>query len=410
MTPLTVLHTSDWHLGQNLYNRKRYDESRAFLDWLLALVEQEHVQVLLVAGDVFDTNMPTNRAQKLYYDFLVDIARTPCRHVVIIGGNHDSPTFLNAPAGLLRRLHVHVIGQALEPCGDEVLTLCNSAGDPELLVCAVPYLRDRDIRRSEAGETQADMASQREGGIRRHYEAVFEQAREKRAGREIPLVAMGHLFTVGGHVVEGDGVRDLYVGSLGGVGADIFPADADYVALGHLHAPQEVAKNVCMRYSGAPMPMSFTEAQARKSVVLARFAGRTPTIELAEVPVFQELVRLEGNWNTLAEGLQALKERDAAALVDIIYTGQTPMTDLGAQVEALVQGSRLDIARMCNNQLISAALSRAGVAESLQDMTVDAVFERCLEQYKVPDVQRDALRRTYAEAVASYHEQDKLAQ
>lgn len=407
---LNLLHTSDWHLGQNLYTRKRYEESRAFLDWLLDRVVQHQIHVLLVAGDVFDTNMPSNRAQKLYYDFLVEMARTDCRHVVMIGGNHDSPTFLNAPAGLLRRLHVHVFGQALESPADEVLVLRNAAAEPELVVCAVPYLRDRDIRLSEAGETQDDMENQRATGIRRHYEAVLTAAREQRAELAIPLVVMGHLFTVGGSITEGDGVRDLYVGSLGGVSADIFPPDADYVALGHLHAPQEVAKNPHWRYSGSPFAMSFTEAQARKSVVLAWFEGRSPQIELVDVPVFQELVRLEGDWECLCAGLETLKARDATALVDVVYTGQAPLGDLTVRVAALTQDSRLEVLRTCNRQRISAALHRAGAAESLQDMTVEAVFERCLEQHAVPEDRRDALRRTYAEAVTSFYEQDNRAE
>lgn len=99
---MKLLHTSDWHLGRTLYGRKRYAEFEAFLAWLLVTIEQEQVEVLLIAGDLFDTTTPSNRAQELYYNFLCSVAASSCRHVVIIGGNHDSPSFLAVPAQLLR--------------------------------------------------------------------------------------------------------------------------------------------------------------------------------------------------------------------------------------------------------------------------------------------------------------------
>ena len=164
-SPLTILHTSDWHLGRSLYGRRRYDEFAAFLDWLLDTIEQQQVEVLLVAGDIFDTSAPSNRAQQLYYRFLCRVAAgNCCRHVVVIGGNHDSPSFLDAPQELLRALNVYVVGSAAEVLEDEVLTLKTSAGLPELLVCAVPYLRDRDIRVAQAGESLADKERNLTGG------------------------------------------------------------------------------------------------------------------------------------------------------------------------------------------------------------------------------------------------------
>ncbi|NQS72549.1 MAG: exonuclease subunit SbcD, partial [Desulfobulbaceae bacterium] len=142
---MKILHTSDWHIGRALYGRKRYEEFKAFLDWLAETIQQNAINTLLVAGDVFDTSTPSNRAQELYYRFLCRVAASTCRHVVIVAGNHDSPSFLNAPKELLKALDVHVVGSAANP-EDEVLVLRNEQKAPELIVCAVPYLRDRDIR------------------------------------------------------------------------------------------------------------------------------------------------------------------------------------------------------------------------------------------------------------------------
>ena len=106
-----------------------------------------------MAGDVFDSSTPSNRAQELYYRFLCRVAASSCRHVVVIAGNHDSPSFLDATRDLLRALVIHVVGSASADPEDEVLVLRNAQDNPELIVCAVPYLRDRDIREARAGES-----------------------------------------------------------------------------------------------------------------------------------------------------------------------------------------------------------------------------------------------------------------
>ena len=133
---MNILHTSDWHLGRMLYGRKRYQEFAAFLDWLLELVEQQSVDVLIVAGDIFDTTTPSNKAQSLYYRFLARLSHSCCRHVVVVGGNHDSPSFLEAPKALLQFLDIHIIGAAQEQPEDEVLLLRDAQDQLELIVCA----------------------------------------------------------------------------------------------------------------------------------------------------------------------------------------------------------------------------------------------------------------------------------
>ena len=177
---MKLLHTSDWHIGRTLYGRKRYEEFEAFLAWLAEMIQRNEIDVLLVAGDIFDTSAPSNRAQELYYRFLWKVAPSSCRHVIIVAGNHDSPSFLNAPKALLRALDVHVIGSPSESLEDEVLVLRNEQDVPELIVCAVPYLRDKDIRVAEAGESVEDKERNLLVGIRNHYAAIAALAERKR--------------------------------------------------------------------------------------------------------------------------------------------------------------------------------------------------------------------------------------
>lgn len=409
---MRVLHTSDWHIGRTLYGRKRYEEFEAFLDWLAAQIVEREVTALLVAGDIFDTSVPSNRAQALYYRFLCRIAASDCRHVVVVAGNHDSPSFLNAPKELLKALDVHVVGNAGDPIEDEVLLLEDAQGDPELIVCAVPYLRDRDIRVAEAGESIQDKEDKLLQGIRQHYATVAGRAEQLRQelGADIPIIGMGHLFTAGGRTVEGDGVRELYVGSLAHVNAAIFPSSFDYVALGHLHVPQTVGGNEHIRYSGSPLAMGFGEAKQQKSVCQVDFTGKTPALTLADVPVFQALERVTGDWDAIQGQIKQLVAADSRGWLEVIYEGEEVVGDLRERLEDAVTGSWLEILRVKNSRIVNRVLQQIDDEETLDDLDINDVFERCLAQHEVPEEQRAELRQTYGEVLASLHEQDLRAE
>lgn len=413
---MKILHTSDWHIGKTLYGRKRYDEFEAFFIWLTKTIEQEQIDVLLIAGDIFDTSTPGNRAQQLYYRFLHRIAASPCRHVVIIAGNHDSPSFLSAPRELLRALDVHVTGSLSGNPADEVLILHNTTGEAELIVCAIPHLRDRDIRLAEAGESIQDKSRKLIEGIRDHYIAVTDQARLQRAtlSPAIPIIAMGHLFVAGGQTIEGDGVRELYVGSLAHVPAGIFPTDIDYLALGHLHVPQCINGSPTMRYSGSPLPIGFGEASQEKSVCLVEFnrsgSITPPDVRLIRIPVFQPLERIRGNWKEITGRISRLIAEHSRAWLEIVYEDDEMMTDLPGQLQSAIEGSSLEILRIKNNRIISQILDQAGEGETLEELSVHEVFEHCLSAHAIPAEQQIGLKLAYQEILTSLNEEDGRAE
>ncbi len=409
---MKLLHTSDWHLGRALYNRKRYDEYEAFLNWLADLIERENIDVLLVAGDVFDSSTPSNRAQELYYRFLCRVAASAKRHVVITAGNHDSPTFLNAPKELLKFLNVHVVGCASDSPEDELLVLSGADSDPQLLVCAIPYLRDRDIRMAEAGESVEDKERKIIEGIRLHYRSVCRAAEEKRAliKKDIPIVAMGHLFAAGGQTVEDDGVRELYIGSLAQVKRDIFPECIDYVALGHLHIAQRVGGSDFVRYSGSPLPIGFGEAQQEKSVVMVEFSNDAPAVVKIPIPRFQELRTLRGDWQSIARGIEELKSNGSKAWLEIIYEGDEIAGSVREHLNDAIAGTGLEILRVKNNRVLERALHGSDVGETLDDLDVTDVFQRCLDAHQIPEGQRTVLLNTYQEVLVSINEQDLIAE
>jgi exonuclease SbcD len=405
---MKVLHTSDWHLGRALYGRKRYREFELFFDWLIRCLERERVEALLVAGDIFDNATPSNRALELYYRFLCRCAAAGCRHVVITAGNHDSPSLLNAPREILRFLNVHVVGCMAESAEDELAVLCDENGHPELLVCAVPYLRDRDIRRAEAGESIEDKGFKLVEGIRDHYRQVGEAAVARRSmvGGTLPIIAMGHLFTCGGRTIEGDGVRELYVGTLGQVHAEIFPESFDYLALGHLHMAQKVGGSTVRRYSGAPLPMSFGEAGQEKVVLLLDVADNSVAVQEIAVPCFQRLATVRGDWNRIAEHIAELKQDDTSVWLEVVYEGDEVIADLQERLREVIDGTSLEILRVKNMRLVERALCRMAAEETLDDLTIDEVFARCLTAHDVPAEQQEKLVDVFREAVLALHEDD----
>ena len=406
---MKLLHTADWHIGRTLYGRKRYEEFEAFLSWLAETIQQHGIDALLVAGDVFDTSTPSNRAQELYYRFLCRVAAAPCRHVVVVAGNHDSPSFLNAPKELLKALDIHVIGRAAK-VSEEVLVLCNEQDVPELIVCAVPYLRDRDIRVAEAGESFDDKARKLIDGIRNHYATVAALAEQKREelGADIPIVAMGHLYTAGGQT--GDGVRELYVGSLAHVTAGIFPACFDYLALGHLHVPQKVTGSETIRYSGSPLPMGFGEAKQQKSVCQVEFHSTAASVQLIDVPVFQKLECVKGDWDGISSRILELSATDSQAWLEVIYEGDEVIGDLRERLEDAITGTQLEILRVKNNRIIERALRPIDEEETLEDLNENDVLERCLDVHDIPEDQRPELLRAYQETLSSLYEDDLQAE
>lgn len=413
---MKLLHTSDWHLGRALYGRKRTEEFKAFLTWMAQLVDQQQIDILLVAGDIFDTTTPSNRVQNLYYDFLKKIIFSGCQHVIITGGNHDSPTFLEAPAALLKGMHVHVVGAVDEDISKEIIAIPNrNAANPDapaLIVCAVPYLRERDIRPAVAGESLSDKAKLLVKGIQAHYSRIISEAvtHRQQANLDIPIIATGHLFAAGGNVVTGDGVRDLYVGSLAHVPATIFPPEIDYLALGHLHAPQKVGGSETRRYSGSPLPMSFAEAEKTKQVVIVSLESRCTDIQTVAVPVFQKIRSLRGDLPALLDQLAALKKENESIWLELIYNGDQVIGNLSEELKKSADNSPLEILRIVNEKVIANTLQATVDNQPLESLTVEEVFSRCLVQSEIPKKQHKQLFALLNQTINDLAEQDSLGE
>ncbi len=413
---MRVLHTADWHLGQHfLTGQERTTEQQAFLDWLLRLVQEQAIDALVIAGDVFDSQTPSYTAQELYYTFLVKMQATGCRDIVVVGGNHDSPTMLNASRQLLRQLRIHVVGGVPTDPTEQIISLRYADGRPGLLVCAVPFLRDRDIRLARAGETPDERQLRIRQSIADHYAALADHdlVRGQRA-LDVPVLATGHLYAAGGEAREG-AERDVHIGGLGLVGAEHFPAAFDYVALGHLHRPQVVGGRAHIRYSGSPVPLSFTEADDKQQVLLLEFKGAgVPAITALPVPVSRRLQRFHGTLDEVEADLLAY-DNSAFALVawaDVLVRSDETPAEVQRRVQAVLRLQQLQVVapRGVRHQRATEVPDLATDATPLallHELTVDEVFARRVAG--LPPERAAQLTATFGELRQLLNEADPLA-
>ena len=408
---MRILHTSDWHIGATLYGRKRYDETEKFLAWLIDVIQDEAIDALLVPGDIFDTSTPSYQSQALYYGFLNDVSRkTGCRQVVITSGNHDSPSFLDAPKPLLKAMNVHVVGSVCY-AQDEVIELKDAAGVTKAIVCAVPFLRERDVRFSEEGESPEQKEDNLVKGIVEHYREVYVKAcqRSEAVGHPVPVIGMGHLFLAGATIYKRDGAvaaeRDLYVGNLGQVPAERLPS-FDYFALGHLHIAQCVAKNEVIRYSGAPLVMNFDEINRKRCVYVVDIESGQPLVKTIEVPAFRQFRRIKGDWQTIESTLQTLKTESFEGWVEVVYEGHESISDLRERVAAIVENSRIDVLKIQNTLIYNAIIREFEKEEALEDLSVKEVFRRRLKEAEKTELESAQLETLFDEIVVNLQSEE----
>ena len=376
---MKILHTSDWHLGQNFMSKSRAEEHEAFLFWLLNIIKEKEIEVLLVSGDIFDTGTPPNYALELYYNFLKELANIKSLITTIItAGNHDSVSTLNAPKQLLEVLNVNVITTGDED--ENVIIPINKNDDLISVVCAVPFLRDSVIRESLSGTTISEREKLANSGIKAYYENCYKKALELKKDKNIPIVAMGHLTTVGSRSSESE--RDIYIGGTIDIGGDYLASMFDYVALGHLHINQVVGNSDHVRYSGSPIPLSFSESRNTQKVNFVSFIQNEMSVEEIEVPLFRNLIVIKGNFETIKNELTKIEDKNSWIEVHVhddnaMYVNNE-IRQLASTLQLTLLAVKID---KSEKKLITNDLN----VISLDELSVEQVFEKRLELENLED-------------------------
>jgi exonuclease SbcD len=286
---MKIIHTADWHIGKILHKQELYADISLFFDWLEQYIIDEKIDVLLVAGDVYDLANPSNRDTRLYFNFLRRLSRTGVK-TIITGGNHDSVSLLHASADLLQELNITVIGGVPEDFDQQLVPIYHADGNMCCVVLAVPFLRDRDLRVSVSADESLEKTQIIPKAIKQHYDRLVSAARTIYG--EVPLIAMGHLFMQGSLISDSE--RDIHVGNLLGLDGKMIPGEIAYMALGHIHKPQRIDKQDHIRYSGSPIYLDFSEAGYEKLVIQVDIDGNKLDIKPIKLPKFRNLLRLKG--------------------------------------------------------------------------------------------------------------------
>lgn len=347
-----LLHTADWHLGKMLNDQSRDEEHGLFLDWLLKVVSSHAVDAILLAGDVFDTANPPQSALTRYYNFVSALFTRHKCSLVVIAGNHDSASLLEAPKLALRALDTHIAGALDDDPAARILTL-PAAGPPRVGIALVPFLRDRDLRVGKGGESQDEVRAQIVAGIRQRYAETAAAVGSAAPG--LPVIATGHLTVAGGKTSESE--RDIHIGGLGAVSPDAFPGGFAYVALGHLHRPQSAGGNGRIRYAGSPIMLSFSEADDTKEVRILDVTAGGITQHGLPVPVIRRLVRLSTTTARFRDDLQAFEPGDGPLppWLEVTIEDAALADDWNERIQECAKGRGFDVLKVLRGRPAAAS-------------------------------------------------------
>ena len=298
---MKILHTADWHIGKRLHKYDLLEDFKHFQDWLVPFIQEAQIDVVLVSGDIFDLATPSSEAQKAYFDMLLVLRDLNCQ-VIMTGGNHDSPRVLNAPAPLLEVMNIHVIGSLPSDLNDLLIPLREKGGKIKAVVAAVPYLRESNLR-SPGDNVEINNKVEL---IREGIANVFKKTAQACAKHyaDIPAIAMGHLFAAG--ATTSDSEREIQIGNEASFEASGFGAYFQYIALGHIHRPQQVSGAVPTYYSGSAIPLSFSEKEDQKRLLV--LDTDTWQVEHVPIPRFRQLLKISGPMDQLKRQLQAVEK------------------------------------------------------------------------------------------------------
>ena len=348
---MKLLHTADWHIGQTFHEYDRTFEHEQFLIWLIEAIKTNDIDLLLISGDVFDVSNPSAASIKLFYTFLKDvIVAAPQLQIIITAGNHDSASRLEAPKPLLASSNIHIVGVVTQNEGvidyEKLVIPIKDKDNTIIAWCmAVPFLRNGDY------PEVADAVSPYTEGVAELYKQIYTYTNNKRQAGQ-PIIAMGHLHTSGASVSEKDKSERLILGGTELIDATAFNENIIYTALGHIHRPQKIGGKEHIRYSGSPIPMSFSEHNYLHQVVMVTIEGdELKQITAIPIPVTVSLKRIPTTHKPLNEVKKLLSElneviedKNRWPYIEVRVLIDEPQPALRHEIETVLENKQVRLA------------------------------------------------------------------
>ncbi|MCW8930723.1 MAG: exonuclease SbcCD subunit D C-terminal domain-containing protein [Gammaproteobacteria bacterium] len=423
---LKILHTADWHLGHRLHGVSRKYEHEIFLNWLLEQIEERNADALIIAGDIFDSANPPASAQSIFYDFLVKARNcSQTLDIIIIGGNHDSAARLDAPSQLFQSLGIHVVGgltwldNRTIDWQRMIVPITDKQGEIQAICGVMPFIRNADLPQMTSEEC-GDLNDPLIQGVAELYKLLLDQMQEYKMkyqlSNSIGQILTGHCYMVGTEISELS-ERRILGGNQHALPSNIFDKSINYVALGHLHKAQKVNhshKETIIRYSGSPIPLSFTERNYKHQVSQIILntdscltgdelikTGNHVDVEEIIIPraIAIQSIPERGyiKLNELEEKIKSYdfesdqneKNKLSSPLLEIKVQLDKPEPDLRQQIETILEG--------LNVRLLKVSIHYPGKNEALADnipqtrleeLHPEEVFKKCYQrnfEQKLPD-------------------------
>jgi len=350
---MKILHTADWHIGQLFHEYDRSYEHQQFLDWLVQTLQTEKIDVMLISGDVFDISNPSAASIKMFYSFLNQATKAnPDLQIIITAGNHDSASRLEAPKPLLESSNVHIIGQVEKDKEGNIdyekllVPILDPFGNPKIWCLAVPFLRMGDY------PTIPNCTNPYTEGVTALYKEAFEYASQKMKDGQ-SIIAMGHLHTQHAEITDLDKTERQIMGGVECIPATAFHPDIKYVALGHIHKAQRIGGKEHIRYSGSPLPLSFSELNYKHQVVVFELDQEINKLKTIEIPLFISLQRTPLSHQPLHEVIAQLENLpkmdltpETAPYLEVRVLLEGPEPALRHKVETALVGKKVRLARI----------------------------------------------------------------
>ncbi|WP_445115101.1 exonuclease SbcCD subunit D [Acinetobacter sp. WZC-1] len=381
-------HTSDWHLGQFFYNHSRQYEHEQFLAWLLQQIKARQPNALLIAGDIFDVINPSSQAQKQLYQFLADAHElAPQMQTLMIAGNHDSGYRIEQVEPLLAKYNAKTVGvirwnedKSLDP-EHLILPVYDEQRQIIAWCIALPFLRSAEITGFNEHTTNSQNA------IAYLHQQLIKEARRRKTDDQA-LILMSHAHMQGGETSDSE--RPIIIGNEEALSTALFDDRIDYVALGHLHKPQQV-QHAHIRYSGSPIPLSFSEINYKHQVVEVTIDPLAPAetrvqLDVLKIPRSVQLHKIQGELNEVIQKLRALpagmiEAIDQREYVDIEYHSLTPpQPNLRQQFEDALPADRYRLVRISRQYPLSANPEQSPSSISLEPPTPEKLFRQLWEK------------------------------
>lgn len=393
---MKTLHTADWHIGQLFHQYDRSNEHQQFLNWLAQTIKDQKIGLLLISGDIFDLSNPAASSVKMFYAFLNNAVKAnPEIQIIITAGNHDSASRLESPKPLLESSDIHIVGVVEKDENGSIdyskliIPIKNKDGGIKAWCIAAPFLRMGDY------PVVADCENLYAEGVAEFYKEAYKFISSKKEPAQA-IIAMGHLHAQQAEVSDIDKMERLIMGGIECISAASFPEGIAYVALGHIHKAQRIGGMEHIRYSGSPLPMSFSERNYKHQVITFEIENeKVKNIQSIEIPTFVPVQSIPAKHAPIEEVIVELSKLPDAGENE----EPPPYLEVRVLEDKPDPGRRHKIEQALDGKHVRLATINVKSAGSLATEPANADAQQKLDDLKPSDIFSKIYESTYGDPV-----------